>query len=390
MPTIELPGMHTAQQQIVASDARFKCIAAGRRFGKTMLLAGVGFRRVTLGGHVLWIAPSYQIGEIGWRMLRALAAQIGAKIKEGEKRVEYAGGWAQIRSADSAGGLRGESVDLAIFDEAAHIANLERIWEQEVRPSLADNKGRAYFISTPKGFNYFADLFNQKGDEWQSFQFPTTANPYIDPAEVEAARLQLPALVFRQEYMAEFVQLAGAMFRREYFQFSDTLPRATIRHWDLAASTKTQADYSVGALGGLDDDGRLFVADVVRGRWEWPALIRIIRDTALSDGNGVIQSVETAGTQKGMLDLLLAEPALAGIAFRGVTPTQDKITRAQPVLARAEQGKLVLRRAAWNAIMIDEFCAFPETEHDDQVDAVSGMLAACANLIPASRMIDFA
>jgi predicted phage terminase large subunit-like protein len=116
----------------------------------------------------------------------------------------------------------------------------------------------------------------------------------------------------------------------------------------------------------------------VRGRWEWPALIRIIAQTALADGAGISQSVETGGTQKGMIDLLLAEPGLVSIPFRGVTPVGDKIARANTWLARAEQNKVKLLRGEWNAAWLDEICAFPEAEHDDQVDATSGAFAALA------------
>lgn len=376
---IVMPPLHRAQAEIANDTTRFKVVSCGRRFGKTRVAGALAVGAATMGKNVMWVGPSYPIAEVGWRVVEWLGQQIPG-AKQTDRRLTINRGWVQVRSADSEGGLRGEGLDLLVVDECAHIRNFTDIWEQQLRPSLSDRKGGAIFISTPKGYNHFWDLFNMTGDDWKHWQLPTKSNPYIDPAEIEAARAQLPALVFRQEYEAEFVQLSGALFRREYFLFTDKVPSgsATVRHWDLAASTKTQADYSVGALGGMDDNGNVYVADIVRGRWEWPALIRIIRDTALSDGPSVIQSVETAGTQKGLLDLLLAEPALAGIAFRGVTPTADKITRAQPVLARAEQGKLYLRRGAWNSIMIDEFCAFPETEHDDQVDAVSGMLTACA------------
>jgi predicted phage terminase large subunit-like protein len=123
-------------------------------------------------------------------------------------------------------------------------------------------------------------------------------------------------------------------------------------------------------------DGDIYVIDVQRGRWEWPALIRVIGETALTDDQQVSQTVETAGVQRGMLDLLMAEPRLAAIPFRGITPIADKITRANPVLARAEQRKVHLLRASWNAAFLDEFCAFPEADHDDQVDAVSGAFQA--------------
>ena len=376
--SVTLPALHPVQKEIATDTTRFKVISAGRRFGKTRMCAAIAIKTMLEGGQVMWVGPSYQIAEVGWRSLELLGKQIpGAHITD--RRMTLNNGWIQVRSADSEGGLRGEGLDLLIVDECAHIRNFGDIWEQQLRPALSDRKGGAMFISTPKGFNHFADLFNMQGPDWRSWQLPTTSNPFIDADEVDAAKRQLPALVFRQEYMAEFVQLAGAMFRREFMQFVDSGPVIQqTRHWDLAASTKTQADFSVGARGGMDADGNVYVTDLVRGRWEWPALIRIIRDTALSDGPEVVQSVETAGTQKGLLDMLLAERTLSGIAFRGVTPTQDKITRAQPLLARAEQGKLFLVRAEWNNGLIDELCAFPEVEHDDQVDAVSGMLTACA------------
>ena len=376
---ITLPNLHDGQIAIKNDPARFKVISAGRRYGKTRMLALIALAKALEGGAVLWVAPSYQIGEVGWRLMRSIAGQIpGVEIRDGEKRISLARGWVQVRSADSQGGLRGEGLDLVIFDEAAHIRDLQRVWEQEIRPALSDRKGGAYFISTPKGFGYFYELFKmgEMDTDWKSFHAPSADNPFLDPAEIEAARLQLPALVFRQEYLAEFVQLVGAMFRREYFNYCESVPSITqVRHWDLAASTKTQADYSVGCKGGMDDDGNVYITDIVRGRWEWPALIRIIRETALSEP-GVMQSIETAGTQKGLLDLLMAEPTLVGVAFAGITPTADKITRAQPLLARAEQNKLYLLRANWNAAFVDECCAFPEVEHDDQIDGASGMLSS--------------
>ena len=121
----------------------------------------------------------------------------------------------------------------------------------------------------------------------------------------------------------------------------------------------------------------VYICDVVRGRWEWPKAIQMIGQTARMDA-GNWQYIETGGTQKGMLDLLLAEPQLVDLPFSGVVPDKDKITRANPWLARAEQRKVHLVSGAWNKEFLDEVCAFPEAEHDDQVDAVSGAMAAIA------------
>ena len=377
--TIEMPQLHRGQRQIWNSEARFVALAAGRRFGKSRLGALRCIYGALQGRRSWWIWPTYANGSIGWRMLKRLALQIpGAEAREVARMVMLpSGGWAQIKSADKPNSLRGEGLDDAIVDEAAHIRKFSEVWEQALRPALSDRQGRALFISTPRGFNDFHELYRRGENgsgEWASFHFPTRANPFIDPDEIAAAKRDLPALVFRQEYLAEFVQLAGALFHRDWFKIVDVAPpvRAWVRFWDLAASTKTTADFTAGGKVGLTEDGTLVIADVTRGRWEWPQALKVIGNTARSDGSAVRQGIEDVGVQKGMYQMLAAEPTLAGTAFQPVRVQKDKITRASPWLARAEQGKVVLVRGAWNGLFLDEVCAFPETAHDDQVDAVSG------------------
>ena len=375
---VTLPALHKAQTSIGKSRARFRVVCCGRRFGKTRLAIVLALAEALQGGAVMWIAPSYDKAKIGWRLFEELCIQIpGAKINRGDHRLVFpGGGWINVLSADTQGGLRGEGLTLVIVDECAHIRNFMDIWEQEIRPSLTDRKGGAIFISTPKGFNHFYEFFRKADNStaWQSWQLPSSLNPFLDPAELADAKKELPALVYRQEYDAEFVQLAGAMFRREWFEIIDQPPEITMysRHWDIAASKSTQADMSSGSKVGMDKDGNGYILDVIRGRWEYPALLRIIAQTAQADGIQVRQSVETGGTQKGVLDLLLAEPVLAGIPFRGLVPTSDKIVRANSWLARAEQGRIKLIRGDWNGAWLDEVCSFPEGEHDDQVDSTSG------------------
>lgn len=97
------------------------------------------------------------------------------------------------------------------------VPDLGDAWQAAIRPTLTDYRGDAFFLSTPKGINFFHECYSrgvdQTQDEWQAWHAPTTANPYIDPAEVEAARVELPEQVFRQEYLAEFLQTEGAVFR---------------------------------------------------------------------------------------------------------------------------------------------------------------------------------
>lgn len=126
------------------------------------------------------------------------------------------GGEVTVRSADNPNSLRGEGLDFLVIDECAFVA--ESAWTESLRPALSDRLGRALFISTPKGHNWFWRLWqlgqNAEQDEWRSWRFPTAGNPYIAPAEIEAARQMLPDRIFRQEYLAEFMDDAGGVFRR--------------------------------------------------------------------------------------------------------------------------------------------------------------------------------
>lgn len=186
-------------------------------WGKTRLGALLCLSTSLQGKRTWWIAPSYKMAAVGWRLVTQLAYQIpGASIHKADQLVELpGGGTVVVRSADNPQALRGEGLDGLVMDECAFTQ--EVAWTEALRPALSDRLGWALFISTPKGRNWFWRAFvrgQEGGEEWQSWQFPTVTNPYISPSEVEAARLSLPERIFRQEYLAEFIDDAGGVFRR--------------------------------------------------------------------------------------------------------------------------------------------------------------------------------
>ena len=131
------------------------------------------------------------------------------------RRLELPGGGViAVRSGHDPDTLRGVGLDLAVMDEAAYLS--PALWQEVVRPTLADRRGEALFLSTPRGRNWFWSLWMLGRDraEWQSWRFPTSANPLIAPSEIEAARLLLPERIFREEYLAEFLDGGGGVFRR--------------------------------------------------------------------------------------------------------------------------------------------------------------------------------
>jgi hypothetical protein len=212
------PNLHPGQETVRRHPARFKVLACGRRWGKTRLGAILCLdTAINLRGAAWWIAPTYKVAAVGWRQLKGLARQIpGTVIREVDRKAEFpGGGWYQVRSADDPDGLRGEGLNRVILDECAFIA--EKAWSEALRPALSDRKGDALFISTPKGQNWFwrAWLKGQEdGREWMSWRFPSVSNPHLDPAEVESARGDLPERTYQQEYLAEFIDEAGGVFRK--------------------------------------------------------------------------------------------------------------------------------------------------------------------------------
>ena len=88
-------------------------------------------------------------------------------------------------------------------------------------PTLTDYQGHGWFLSTPRSLNYFYTLYRRDQDHaasddvaWRSWQFPTSANPYLPADEIAAAERELPERTFLQEYRAQFIEDAGAVFRR--------------------------------------------------------------------------------------------------------------------------------------------------------------------------------
>ena len=217
MSEVVAPSLHPNQRAVARDPARFRVLACGRRWGKSRLGALLCISAALERGRAWWVSPNYPMSAIGWREIKALAVQIpGVTVRESDRMVLMpGGGYIQIKSADNPNSLRGEGLDFLVMDECAFTDG--EAWREALRPTLADRKGRALFISTPKGRNWFWELYlaGMAGrDDTKAWTFPTTDNPFIDPAEVEAARKSLPEIIYRQEFLAEFVDSEGAVFRR--------------------------------------------------------------------------------------------------------------------------------------------------------------------------------
>lgn len=181
----------------------------------------------------------------------------------------------------------------------------------------------------------------------------------------------------------------GALIKAAWLQVVDQAPPGLtwVRGWDLAVSTKTSADYTVGARCAIDGEGNLYITDVTRGRWEWPDTRKEMARLAANE-QGDTYAVESQGFQLSAIQELQRDPAFYGIAIREVRAERDKVSRALPWISRAESGRVFLVRGPWVQDFVRECISFPFAAHDDQVDAVSIAYEHCGAAPPAIYRLD--
>jgi hypothetical protein len=282
---IELPNPHINQQVILDSSKRFRVVMCGRRFGKSELSQIEIIVNALQGKQVAYITPTYQLARV---FFDRLTKAIPFENNKSELSIKFPNdGAVYFFTGERLDNLRGRKFHFIVIDEASFIPNLEEGWQNSIRPTLTDYKGRALFLSTPKGKNFFYSLFLKSGEpDWESFKFTTYDNPYIDRGEIDDARTQLPQVVFEQEYMANPAENASNPFGSSYikqctFELSHEPPIAF--GVDLAKAV----DWSV--IIGLDKNGS--VCHFERFQKDWRQTKQVIQNLpkvpVLVDSTGV-------------------------------------------------------------------------------------------------------
>jgi hypothetical protein len=211
------------QWTVFNSDARFRVLAAGRRFGKTFLSMVELCRAAWSPGRLAWyVAPTYkQAKRIAWRPLKEMTRPYWAtQPHETDLRIELiTGGTICLRGAENYDALRGDGLDFLVLDEYASIAR--QAWPEVLRPALADKQGHALFIGTPRGYNHFYDLYQSARNQptWAAFQFTTEEGGNVSKEELEGATHELDERTYRQEFQASFENLTGGLV---YYAFDRT------------------------------------------------------------------------------------------------------------------------------------------------------------------------
>jgi len=212
---------HPKQELIHQSEARFRALCTGRRFGKSVLASREAIYNILIDGKRGWIvAPNYELTKKVFReviiILNKVFPALIERQSEANTYIKLRNGSELVgKSADNPVSLLGEGLDFLIVDEAASIKR--EVWEEYLRPTLADRKGWALFISTPKGKNWFYEEYvrgkDRKVKHQDGWNYLTSDNPYIPREEIAHAEKYLPERVFLQEFQGKFIEDIGGVFR---------------------------------------------------------------------------------------------------------------------------------------------------------------------------------
>lgn len=291
IPSIESV-LHASQREVYRSLARFSVLEIGRRWGKTTFGMQLGIETAILGRKCGWFAPSYKYLADPVREFERALKPILTRHDRVEKRMEFAtGGSIDFWTLEDVDAGRGRSYDRIVIDEAGFAPNLLEAWRASMRPTLADRKGSALFLGTPKGTGDFHRLFLEAESDttgaWKAFRIGSVANPYIDPDEIKDAKKMLPPEIFAQEFEGVPAEDGGNPFGINAIRACiGPLSTAPVECYgvDLAKSQ----DWTV--IVGLDSEGRVAHLD----RWQAPwnvtreRLARLIGDkSAQIDSTGV-------------------------------------------------------------------------------------------------------
>ncbi len=228
------------------------------------------------------------------------------------------------------------------------------------------------------------------GETWEHICFPAI-NPdgtalWPEKHSIEELHRMEAAMpyTFAGQYMQRPSPLEGGIFKPHKIEIVDALPSGQIqwvRGWDFGATT--DGDWTAGGWLGRLPDGRFIIGDMVRVREGPDARDATLRATAQRDGRNTLISIPQDPGQAGKTQIAYLTRTLAGFRVHTSPESGDKITRAEPFAAQLNVGNVLMLRASWNEVLMDEMRLFPNATHDDMVDSLS---RAFANLIGKAPM----
>ena len=386
--------LHPAQLEIFNSKARFKVVSAGRRFGKSRLAAWILIIKALQSEDkdVFYIGPTFQQAkDIMWGMLKELLqdTDLIEQTHENTATMTLVNGIKiSLKGSDRPDTLRGVGLAYVVLDEYASMK--VEVWEQIIRPTLADVKGGALFIGTPAGKNHFYDIWKEadedKNEDWEAFQYNSTDNPILDPEEIKVARETMSTQAFRQEFEASFVSFTGGIFKQDWIKYDTEEPKEGnyVIAVDPAGFEKVEKER--GLKGSKLDETAIsivkinndewWVKDILHGRWNIKQTASKILQAAI-ENQATTVGIESGALKNAILPYLQDEmrTQCRWVVITDVThggkKKADRITWA--LQGRMEHGKITFNRNSdWNSELETQLIEFPSKgTHDDIIDSLA-------------------
>lgn len=405
--------LHAAQLEILDDPARFKVVAAGRRFGKSFLarvmLALEALKDTSANGHdlaleeVYYVAPTFeQARKIMWHPLKDLLKmeKEGGLIRSAHENscviTLINGRRISLKGADRPDSLRGVGLSFVVLDEYAFMK--EDVFSLILGPALARSEGSALFIGTPEGKNHFYDLYqkaekNVAGfEDWKAWRFESLANPTLSEKEISRQVATMSVAAARQEFGASFNSGGGVHLREDWWKKGavpsegDYYITVDLAGFASAGSVKKGVlkikDESVICIVKVNPDG-WFVEKIISGQWDVrETALRIVK--AYTDYRPVKLGIEKGALKNAVGPYLEDEMKRLNRYFmvwdlaHGGTKKEDRIRWA--LQGRLEKGRLTLNSEEeydengkiWQRKLVEQSNDFPSPlAHDDMIDALA-------------------
>ncbi len=387
--TVLLPEYHPKQAAFVYARQKRISVKAGRRGGKTVGVAGRAVERFLDGARVLYATPTAeQIGRFWSTVTTALAEPIkdGLYVKnETEHTIELVGTEQRIKAktAWNADTLRGDYGDELILDEF-QLMN-EDAWEVVGAPMMLDTNGTAIFVYTPPSIRsagvskaqdrrYASKQFKRAQADstgrWAAFTFTSYDNPYLSTAALSEIAQDMTALSYRQEILAEDIdEIPGALWTRATIESSRVREAPELVRVVVGIDPKAsvEADSETGIIvAGVDAKGDGYILadrsiDASPEQWARRAVAAYHEFAA----DRLVPEVNQGG------DMVLSVLRMVdnSIPIKPVHASRGKATRAEPVAALYEQGRV--HHVGSFAAVEDQMCSWQTGDKSpDRLDAL--------------------
>jgi len=261
------------------------------------------------------------------------------------------------------------------------------VWEQILRPALADQKGGALFIGTPMGRNHFYDLYTYAdvgGDNtYEGWHFTSYDNPMLDPEEINVAKKSMSSYAFRQEFMASFEAMGSDIFKEEWIKVDIEEPDVGDYYIaiDMAGfedankrKKKSRLDNTSIAVVKVNEQG-WWVAEIIYGRWTFEETAEKIFE-AVDDYEPIAVGIEKGISRQAIMSPLTDMMKQRNNFFRIEELTHGNKKKTDRIVAalqgRFEHGVITINQGEWNTEFLDQLFQFPNPQvHDDLIDSLA-------------------